>query len=57
MLPHNDGFPVVAVAFIQFIRPITHVFARRRNGVNELEWNRTRTLPSERVVAQWKGWR
>ena len=57
MLPHNGGFPVVTVAFIQFIRPNTHVLARKGNGVNELEWNKKIVLPNERVVAQWKGWR
>ena len=37
MLPHNDGFPVVMVGFIQFVRPSTHVLACKRTGVNDLE--------------------
>ena len=37
VLPHNDGLPVVTVGFIQFIRPNTHVLARKRTGVNDLE--------------------
>ena len=54
MLPHNDGFPVVTVVFIQFIRPSTHVLARKRNGVDDLVRNRINTSPTERDVAQWE---
>ena len=55
MLPHNDGFPVVTVGFIQFIRPSTHVLARKRTGVNDLEGTEHSSLQNEHNVAQLRG--